>query len=168
MERFLSWYLKASTSGRRVKNVPMLGTRSLSLDWPWSPTFWWATEKREYFSGRSSWVIEIYFRRHIFPMEWTRFIHLSSVRNVSGLSWAAPWLNSKFKSFDLSWIVTDKKERKTIEKFELLTMIIYHVFHILHDFGISSMSLLCHLLYSMAPGLKNTSGLGMQHKRNGQ
>lgn len=34
MNRFLSWYLKASARGRRVKNVPILGTRSLSFDWP--------------------------------------------------------------------------------------------------------------------------------------
>jgi hypothetical protein len=34
MKRFLSWYLNASARGSRVKNVPILGTSNLSLDWP--------------------------------------------------------------------------------------------------------------------------------------
>lgn len=44
MKRFLSWYLNAASSGSLVKKVPILGTRSFSLDCPSVPTFWCSTK----------------------------------------------------------------------------------------------------------------------------
>jgi hypothetical protein len=44
IERLLSWYLNELPRGRGVKKVPTVGTSNLSLDCPWSPTFWWATK----------------------------------------------------------------------------------------------------------------------------
>jgi len=45
-------------------------------------------------------------------------------------------------------------------------MIVYHVLNILHDFCISPMRFLGHLLNSMTSGFEDTSGLGMYHKWN--
>ena len=43
MNRFLSWYLNAAAKGSLVKNVPIVGTRSLSFEWPCVPSFWCST-----------------------------------------------------------------------------------------------------------------------------
>lgn len=46
MWRLLSWYLKAASSGNRVKKMPRGGTRSLSFDGKgFAGSFWWATAR---------------------------------------------------------------------------------------------------------------------------